>query len=136
MNSVNIIGRITKDVELRYLPANNTAVCSFSIAVDDGFGDNKKTYFFNCQAWTKTAENIVKFFSKGDLIGISGRLSTRDWEDKEGKKHSVTEIVVSDFTFCNGKKSDSGGQSRPQSQSTTHSDYPADPMDEDDELPF
>jgi len=138
MNNVNIIGRVTKEIELRYLPANNTPVCSFCIAVDDGFGDKKKTYFINCQAWQKTAENIVKFFGKGDLIGISGRLTTRDWEDKEGKKHTVTEIVVNDFTFCNGKKSDAGGESRQQNTSyaAPHSDYPADPVDEDDDLPF
>jgi len=134
MNSVNIIGRITKDIELRYLPANNTAVCSFSIAVDDGFGDKKKTFFFNCQAWTKTAENIVKFFGKGDLIGISGRLATRDWTDKESKKHTITEIVVSDFTFCNGKKSESGSADKPLNQSND-GEYNITPL-EDDELPF
>lgn len=139
MNSINIIGRVTKEIELRYLPTNSTPVCSFSIAVDDGFGEKKKTYFINCQAWQKTAENIVKYFNKGDLIGISGRLTTRDWTDKEDKKHTITEIVINDFTFCNGKKSDSGSESKPQNTSrasTPYSDYPADPIDADDELPF
>jgi single-strand DNA-binding protein len=143
MNNVSIIGRLTKDVELRYIPSTNTPVCSFDIAVDDGWGEKKKTFFFKCQAWQKTAENIVKFFSKGDLIGLSGRLSTRDWTDKDGKKHTVTEIVVNDFTFCNGKKSDFSNESRIQNYNTgserapaPHSDYPASPIDEDDELPF
>lgn len=131
MNNINIIGRVTKDIELRYLPANNTPVCSFSIAVDDGFGDKKKTYFFNCQAWQKTAENIVKFFNKGDLIGISGRLTTREWTDKDDKKRIITEIVVNDFTFCNGKKSES--ESKPLSQNDNRGFTP---IDDDDELPF
>ena len=131
MNSVNVIGRVTKDIELRYLPANNTAVCSFSIAVNDGFGDKQKTYFFNCQAWQKTAENIVKFFSKGDLIGLSGKLATRDWTDKESKKHTVTEIVVYDFTFCNGRK-EGAHTHQPQTQS----DIGFELMKDDDELPF
>lgn len=130
MNSVNIIGRLTKEIELRYISTNNTAVVSFTIAVDDGFGDKKKTYFINCQAWAKTAENISTFFSKGDLIGVSGKLATRSWDDNEGKKHYVTEIVVNEFSFCNGKKSD-----RPQAQSEQHN-YGFYPDVQDDELPF
>lgn len=128
MNSVNIIARITKDLEIRYIPTTNTPVCNFSVALNDGFGDKKKTYYFNCQAWQKTAENLVKFVSKGDLIGISGKLTTRDWTDKDGKKHTVTEIVVSDFTFCGGKKKESNTEIK---ESFVGSD-----LLEDEELPF
>ena len=132
MNSVDIIGRLTKAPEVRYTQSNNTAVCSFSIAVDDGFGDKKKTYFINCQAWQKTAENIAKFFGKGDLIGISGKLTTRDWQDKEGKKITSTEVVVNDFSFCSGKKSDSSNQT----QSVNSETYAG--LDDNtlDDLPF
>ena len=129
MNSVNEIGRLTKDPELKYTASTNTPVCSFDIAVDDGFGDKKKTYFFKCQAWSKTAENIVKFFGKGDLIGISGKLTTRSWE-KDGNKHNITEIVVNEFSFCGGKKKD---ESAPINNNQPGEMFP---IEEDDDLPF
>jgi single-strand DNA-binding protein len=130
MNNINLIGRITKDIELRYTSGNNTAVAGFTIAVDDGFGDKKKTYFINCQSWQKTAENISKYFAKCDLIGISGKLTTRSWEGTDGKKNYVTEVVVNDFTFCNGKKTENQQNNSGSSQQDGFN-----PTD-DDELPF
>jgi single-strand DNA-binding protein len=98
MNSVNMIGRLSKNPEVRYISNDNKPVCSFSIALDDGFGNSKKTYFFNCTAWNKTAENVAKYFKKGDLIGITGKLTQRSWE-KDGKKNTVVEILVEGFSF-------------------------------------
>lgn len=135
MNSINIVGRFTADPTLRYTQTNNTAVCSFSIAVDDGFGDKKKTYFFTCQAWGKTAESISKFFNKGDLIAITGRLATRDWTDKDGKKHTVTEIIVGDFSFYGGKKKSDGEQGISAPASSGGGVLDAADLN-DDELPF
>lgn len=90
-------GRLTKDPELRYT-TNNTAVTTFSLAVDRR-DENKTTDFFNCIAWQKTGELISKYVKKGDKITIRGRLQNRSWEDKEGSKHSVTETIVDEVEF-------------------------------------
>ena len=93
MNNISIIGRTTKDIELRYT-TTGIAVATFSIAVNDGFGDKKKVYFFDVQAWKKIAENISKFVSKGDKIGVFGSLQQQRWE-KDGKKYS--KVIINAF---------------------------------------
>lgn len=105
MNNVNIIGRVVNDLEAK-LTTNGTKFCSFRIAVDAG---NDKTYFFNCIAWKERCDNIIKYFHKGDKIGISGTLSSRNYED-DGKKRSIVEIIVNSFDFCNGRKVEQTGQ--------------------------
>lgn len=127
MNKWNGIGRIGKDIDLRHTQ-NEKPVCNFNIAVDNGYGDKKQTHWISCIAWNKTAENIAKFFGKGDLIGITGKLTTRIWEGQDGKKNYVTEVLVEEFSFfsfCGGKKLD--GQAVEQMHD---SDY------DDSELPF
>lgn len=101
MNSVNIIGRLVADVELRKTNSNKS-VCGFRIAVDAG--KDKEAYFFNVVAWNGTAENIAKFFHKGSKIAISGILTSRSYENNEGKKVSVVEILANSFDFCDEKK--------------------------------
>lgn len=129
MNSVNIIGRLTKDVELRTTQSGKQ-VASFSIAIDDGYGDNKRTYFINCVAWEKKAEVICKNLGKGSQVGISGKITTRNWDDNEGKKHYATEVLVSDITFCGSK-----GQASGESSTFEHDGFM--PIDSDpDDLPF
>ena len=102
MNSVNIIGRITGEPELRYT-TSNIPVLSFRIAWNKKYRDKEESHFFNVVAWRNNAEFIRNHFGKGDLIGISGRLQQRSYE-KDGEKRSVAEILVQDVSFCGGKK--------------------------------
>ena len=104
-----IMGRITHDLEIRQTPSG-VAVLQFTVAVDRNYSKDreKQTDFINCVAWRNTAEHIGKWFSKGRMIAIDGRLQTRSYEDKNGTKHYVTEIMV-DSVYFTGEKSDSGG---------------------------
>ena len=102
INSIFLIGRLTKDPELRYTQGG-TSVASFSIANNRSYtsGTEKKEQvnFFNCVAWGKTGETMAQGCKKGKRIGVEGRLQQRSWDDKEGKKHVVAEIVVENFQF-------------------------------------
>ena len=129
INSVVIMGRLTKDAEERKTNSGKT-VCGFCVALDDRF-DKEKTHFVDVIAWNKTAEFICKYFHKGSMIAVQGRLTTRTWEDKNGTKHKAVEIVADEVSFCGDKKSD-----------TSHPADVAPPADEDyrdipdDDLPF
>lgn len=106
MNKVILIGRLTKDVELRYTQTNNTAVASFSLAVNRKFvkpGEERQSDFFNIIAWNKLAENISKYLFKGNQVAISGRLETRSWDDPNGQKHYVTEVIAEEIDFIGSK---------------------------------
>ena len=106
MNKVILIGRLTKDVELRYTQTNNTAVASFSLAVNRKFvknGEERQADFFNVIAWNKLAENISKYLFKGNQVAISGRLETRSWDDQNGQKHYVTEVIAEEIDFIGSK---------------------------------
>ncbi len=102
MNNVNIIGNITKDIELRYTQ-NQKAVTTVSIAVNDGYGDNKKTHFIEVQAWEKQAENLEKYCGKGSKIAVSGKLIQQTWEH-EGKKLSKLLVQAFNIMFLDNKK--------------------------------
>lgn len=108
LNHITIMGRLTKDPELRRTQSG-TAVASFTIACDRDFGD-KETDFIECTAWKNTAEFVNKYFAKGRMIVVSGRLQMRKWEDKNGNKRTSAEIVVDNAYFgdskTEGKKSD------------------------------
>ena len=101
MNSVNLIGRITKDIEVKKTNSGKS-VCSFTVAVQR---DKDNADFIPCTAWNNTAENIAKYFHKGDRIGISGVLSTRTWE-QNGEKRFAMDVNVMSFDFLNAKKSE------------------------------
>lgn len=106
MNKVILIGRLTKDVELRYTQTNNTAVASFSLAVNRKFvkpGEERQADFFNIIAWNKLAENISKYLFKGNQVAISGRLEIRSWDDPNGQKHYVTEVIAEEIDFIGSK---------------------------------
>lgn len=104
MNNVCLIGRVVKDIELRYTP-NNTAVANFTIAVDKRFKKEGGTTanFIPVVVWGKTAEFASSYFSKGVRIGVTGELQTRTWEDKEEKSHFVVEVVADAVYFADGK---------------------------------
>ena len=106
MNKVILIGRLTKDVELKYTQTNNTAVASFSLAVNRKFvkpGEERQADFFNIIAWNKLAETISKYLLKGNQAAISGRLETKSWDDENGKKHYVTEVIAEEVDFIETK---------------------------------
>ena len=126
LNQVSLHGRLAKDPELRHTQ-NSKAVASFTLAVD-GYGD--KTDFINCIAWGKTAETMQKFLAKGSEVVASGRISTRNYENKEGKKVYVTEVNVQQFDFCGSKK-----QGEQAGESATQQDGFI-PVASDDDLPF
>ena len=114
LNSVNIMGRIVRDIELRRTNGG-TAVASFCVAVDRDFGGKdggeKETDFIDCVAWRNTAEFVSKYFSKGRMIVVSGRLQIRNWTDNEGKKRRSAEVIAENCYFGDSKPAqESGGQ--------------------------
>jgi len=111
MNKVILMGRLTRDPEVRYTTTNNTLVCTFSIAVNRRFArqDQGQTAdFFNIVAWDKTGEFCSKYFKKGQQVGIIGRLQTRNYDDKDGKKVYVTEVVAEETYFADSKRDGDG----------------------------
>jgi single-strand DNA-binding protein len=117
LNVVTLTGRLTKDLDLRYTNTG-TAVASFSMAVDRQFKNangEKETDFINVVAWRKTAEILAEHTRKGSLIGIVGRIQTRNYEGNDGKRIFVTEVVADSFTFLESKKQhDSNGSGNNQ----------------------
>ena len=116
LNHIVIMGRLTKDPELRRTDSG-IAVTSFTVAVDRDRapeGQDKETDFIDCVAWRGTAEFVEKYFSKGRMIVVSGRLQLRPWTDKEGNKRKATEIVADNVYFGDSKKDDSQPQNQPQ----------------------
>ena len=97
MNSVNLIGRVCNDVDLRYTPSE-MAVAKFNIAVDDGYGEKKKTYFIPITVFGKQAENCEKFVSKGKKIAVTGKIVTGSYE-KDGRKVYTTDVVADRVEF-------------------------------------
>ena len=108
INKAILMGRLTRDPELRHT-GTGTPVCSFSIAIDNGYGENRQTDFINCVAWNKTAEFVSNYFSKGKMIIVIGRISTRSWEGQDGKRNYTTEVVASEVSFGESKRSQEGG---------------------------
>lgn len=123
VNSVTLIGNITRDPELKSLPSGNS-VCSFSIATNETYvKDGKKienTEFHNCIAWGKTGENIAQYMKKGSQIYVQGKLQTRSW-DKDGEKRYRTEIVALSVQF-GAKPSGEGSSSRPRQERSALAD--------------
>ncbi len=103
INKAILMGRLTRDPELRHT-GSGTPVCSFSIAINSGSGENQTTDFINCVAWNKTAEFVNKYFSKGRMIVVIGRIQSRSWEGQDGKKNYATEVVVNEVAFGDSKK--------------------------------
>lgn len=103
INKVVLMGRLTRDAELRHT-GSAKAVCNFTVAVDNGYGENRSADFINCVAWNKTAEFVSKYFSKGGLIIVIGRIQTRTWDSSDGKKNYATEVVASEVSFGESKK--------------------------------
>lgn len=115
INNVVMTGRLTKDVDLRYT-SSGTAVGTFNLAVERAFKTQqgeKETDFIQCQIWRKAAENFANFTRKGSLVGIEGRIQTRNYENQQGQRVYVTEVIVEKFTLLESRDTT---EQRPRSQ--------------------
>ena len=114
LNHITIMGRLTRDPELRRT-GTGIAVASFSVAVDRDFSGRdareKETDFIDCVAWRQTGEFVSKYFTKGSMIVVSGRLQIRSWTDKDGNKRRTAEVVADNVYFGESKRSNEGGSS-------------------------
>ena len=112
LNHITIMGRLTRDPELRRT-GSGVAVTSFTLAVDRDFGKNeqgeRETDFIDCVAWRNTAEYISKYASKGRMVVVSGRLQIRGWTDKDGNKRRTAEVVADNCYFGDSKRESDGG---------------------------
>ena len=136
MNKVILLGRLTKDVDVRYTQTNNIMVASFSLAVNRRFakeGEERQADFINVVAWNKTAEFCSKYFKKGQQVGVIGRLQTRNYEDDKGVKHYITEVVAEEAYFADSKR-EGADESILGSSTPVNNEF--EPIQEDDELPF
>lgn len=145
INSVALNGRLTRDVDLRYT-VSGIAVGQFTLAVDRRFkskNGNRETDFISCQIWRKSAENLANYAHKGSLIGIEGRIQTRTYDNNQGQKVYVTEVIADDFSLLEPKQAqrvDNAGSTNNQttqgktSQPIGNNGKPIDVNDDD--LPF
>lgn len=137
LNNVVLVGRMTKDAELRYTPSNQ-AVATFSLAVNRNFksqNGEREADFINCVIWRQQAENLANWAKKGALIGITGRIQTRSYENQQGQRVYVTEVVAEQFQLLESRRDRDAGQSQGYSQSDFSRQ--AEPMDiSNDDLPF
>lgn len=118
INSVVLVGRMTRDAELRYTP-NNIAVASFNLAVNRNFKNQngeREADFINCVIWRQQAENLANWAKKGALIGITGRIQTRNYDNEQGQRVYVTEVVAESFQMLESREQRERGQQQPQPQ--------------------
>ncbi|TPR53182.1 single-stranded DNA-binding protein [Apilactobacillus kunkeei] len=137
INRTVLTGRLTDDIDLRYTPSGS-AVGNFRLAVNRRFTNQngeREADFINCVVWKKTAENLANFTHKGTLIGVDGRIQTRTYDDKDGKKVYITEVVVEQFALLEPRQDNQVQQ--PQQNNMSPFDNPSDQVDiTDDDLPF
>ena len=145
INNITLVGRLTNDSDLRYT-SDGTATATFSLAVNRPFksaNGEREADFINCVIWRKNAENFANFTRKGSLVGITGRIQTRNYENKEGQRVYVTEVVAENFALLESKKDGaSNGQTGQSNNRSSH--QPNDPFNShsepysinSDDLPF
>ncbi len=132
MNKVVLIGRLTRDPELRYT-SGNAAVCNFSIAVDRPFNSNTQergTDFIPVVVWNKQAENVKNYLSKGSQVAVEGRIQVRNYDDNNGQKRYVTEVIANTVEFMGSKNSNSGSSMPTEETSSSSEPTPYDFKDE------
>lgn len=139
MNKVILMGRLTRDPEVRYTQTNNTLVASFTIAVNRRFtrqGEERQADFLPIVAWSKLGEFCSKYFKKGQQVGIIGRIQTRSYDDAQGQKRYITEIVAEEAYFADSKRED--GESSMNFENTFGTSVPGGEfqVSSDDDLPF
>lgn len=134
-NFVILKGRTTKDVELKY-SQNNVAMASFTLAVNRRYvkeGEERQADFISCQIFGKTAETFSQYVKKGNEVMIQGRIQTRNYDDKDGKKVYVTEVVVESFEFCGSKQTSEQATAQASEQAGVQVNVVD---DKSDDLPF
>ncbi len=146
MNKVVLMGRLTRDPELRYTNTSNVPVASFTLAVDRRFvrqGEERKADFINITAWAKTAEFVNNYFSKGMKVAVVGRIQTRSWDDETGKRQFATDVVAEETYFAESKRASGGYSKRDDDGNDNGNDNSSQDDDgfttvgeDDDELPF
>ena len=132
LNKIVLMGRLTRDPDLRRTQSG-TAVASFTLAVDRDYkpqDGERETDFIDIVAWRGTAEFVSKYFSKGRMAVVEGRLQVRDWKDKDGAKRRSTEVIADNVYFGDSKRSESGTQAEPSGE------FHEVPDEEKGELPF
>lgn len=129
-----MIGRLTRDPELRYTP-NGTATCSFTLAVNMKF-NKEETDFIDCQVWRGLAENCANYLKKGSLCAVEGRIQVRTYENKEGQKRKVTEIVADDCRFLDSKAKGDSKPASPPAADWSNLGTELDLGDSDESIPF
>ena len=139
LNHICIAGRLTRDVELRHT-ATGVAVASFTVAVDRDFGKTengeKETDFIDCVAWRQTGEFVSKYFTKGRMAVVSGRLQIRSWTDKDGNKRRSAEVIADNVYFADSKNAAENADSRPTFAAATVANNFESITEDDGELPF
>lgn len=150
INNVTLVGRLTKDVELKYTPSN-VANVSFTLAVNRTFKNangEREADFINCVIWRQSAENFANWAKKGALIGITGRIQTRNYENAQGQRVYITEVVAENFQMLESRNQQQGQQQAQPQQAKQQSSTPnygrdSDPFSSDspmdlnsDDLPF
>jgi len=138
-NKVVLIGRLTKDPELRYTSTNNLPVVSFTLAVNRPYsvqGNDKNADFINCTAWRKQAENIHRYVSKGSLVAVEGKLQTRDYMDEKiNARRYITEVVCDSVVFLDSKNQ--GDYNDPSVNDSAEEELPSGNFNNvEDDLPF
>ena len=143
MNKVQLVGRLTRDPEIRYSQGENaTATARFSVAVNRRFKNSEGNYdadFINCVAFGKSAEFVEKYFKKGMAIGLTGRIQTGSYTNKDGQKVYTTDVVVEETEFVESKgasSADNSNNSRPAPNTANNNDFMSIPDGVDEELPF
>ena len=140
MNKVILMGRPVKEPEVRYSQGTEPlAIARYTLAVNRRFKrqGEPEADFINCVAFGKTGEFAEKYFKKGQMVSVVGRLQVRSWEDKEGKKHWTTEVIIEEQHFAESKKDSGEGKAAKESgQAPADGFYPIDESVEDDDLPF
>lgn len=125
INNVTLVGRLTKNPELRYTP-NGVANCRFTLAVNRTFKNQngeQEADFIQCVAWRKAAENLSNFMKKGNLIGLVGRIQTGSFEGQDGKRVYTTEVIAESIQFLESRNSQRNGQEQQQTQEPTQQQY-------------
>lgn len=139
MNKVILLGRLTKDVETRYTQTNNSLVATFTLAVNRRFakeGEERQTDFINIVAWGKTGEFSSKYFKKGLQVAVVGRLQNRSYEDSNGQKKYITEVIAEEVYFADSNNRQTADASILNSPVNTETEDDGTFMSEDSDLPF
>ena len=139
LNRAILMGRLTKDPELKQTP-NNVSVATFSLAVDRNYQadkDNKVTDFINIVAWRHTAEFVKKHFTKGQLVAVEGSIQTRSYQDKDGNNRTVFEVVADQVYFAEKKQNGNASEKQEEPQENFDvNDFEEFDAGDDDDLPF